>query len=112
MKTVKRILVALTLLFSLTGYANEIKVITSDDGNVTIAEKNQLVQVSVLNVEKSNYKIFVYSPNGELLYQGKMGSETSLGKAFDFGKAEAGTYRFKLVDSAGKVSTYRFATSS
>ena len=112
MKTVKTIITAFMLLTFMANYANDGKVISSTNEEVTITEENELVQVSILNTNNTNYTLAVYSEDGELLYKEELGNASSLGKTFDFNSSVVGTYKFKLIDSEGKVSSYKVKTGS
>lgn len=112
MKTVKTIITAFMLLTFMVNYANDSKVISSTNEEVTITEENELVQVSILNINNTNYTLAVYSEDGELLYKEELGNASSLGKTFDFKSSVVGTYKFKLIDSEGKVSSYKVKTGS
>ena len=110
MKTVKRILVALTMTLTLAMNANTERVISSREGEVTITEDRQLVQLSILNTQQSNYTLTIYGPNGQEIYEGSLGSDNSLGQQFDFSNSVNGTYTFVLTNDAGAVSTYKIKT--
>lgn len=112
MKTVKTIITAFMLLTFMAHYANDGKVITSTTGEITITEENELVQVSILNTNNTNYTLAVYSEDGDLLYKEVLGNANSLGKTFDFKSSVIGTYKFKLIDGKGKVSSYKVKTGS
>jgi len=112
MKTVKTMITAFMLLTFMANYANDLKVIATNDGDITITEDNELVQVSILNTNNATYTLAVYSEGGELLYKESLGNATSLGKTFDFTSSVVGTYKFKLIDGAGKVSSYKVKTGS
>jgi len=112
MKTVKTIITAFMLLTFMANYANDSKVISSATGEITITKENELVQVSILNTNNSEYTLAVYSEDGELLYKENLGNENSLGKTFDFKDSVVGTYKFKLIDSKGKISNYKVKTGS
>lgn len=110
MKTVKRILVALAVTFTLAMNANTERVITSKEGEVTITENHQLVQLSVLNTLESNYTLTIYGPGGQEIYQGNLGNNNSLGQQFDFRTAVNGTYTFVLTNDNGAVSSHKIKT--
>lgn len=112
MKTIRRILMAFALVYSAGVFANDVKVVSGNSGDVTITEDNEMVQVSILNVEKLSYTLFIYSENGDLLYKGKLGNGQSLGRTFDFRDAQSGKYKFKMVSETGKTSIYRVQTGS
>ena len=112
MKTVKTIITAFMLLTFMANYANDGKVISSTRGEITITEENELVQVSILNTNNTNYTLAVYSEYGELLYKEALGNAKSLGKTFDFKNSTVGTYKFMLIDGEGKVSSYKVKTGS
>lgn len=100
MKTMKNVLLTGLLMISMASLANNEKFINKD-GNVTITSENEVVQVSVLNTKNASYQIFIYSEDGTLVFKGRLGSEITLGKAFDFQTAQKGVYTFKLVTNAG-----------
>ncbi|PQB04527.1 hypothetical protein [Aureitalea marina] len=110
MKTVKRILVALAVTCTLAMNANTERVITSKEGEVTITEDRQMVQLSVLNTQESNYTLVIYAPNGQQMYEGELGSANSIGQQFDFTNSVNGTYTFVLTSDAGAVNTYKIKT--
>ena len=102
MKTMKNVMLAGLFVLTLSAFANNEKV-TTKDGNVTITQDNETIAVSVLNTQNAHYKLFIYSEEGTLVFKGILGSETSLGKAFDFQTAEQGTYTFKVVSNNGET---------
>jgi len=106
MKTVQNFLVAIAVMTGMAVQANDNKVISGNEEGVTITKENKQVQISVLNTEEATYNISVYSPVGDLLYEGVLGNDTSLGKVFNFSDAEYGTYRIELSNENGGVSTY------
>ena len=112
MKTVKTIITAFMLLTFMVNYANDNKVITSSDGEITIIDENELVQVSILNTDHSTYTLLLFSEDGTLLYKEKLGNAANLVKTFDFKTSKVGTYKFLLKDSEGKVSSYKVKTGS
>jgi len=99
MKTMKKVLFAGLLMISMASYANE--KFASKDGNVTIIQDEETVNVSILNTKNASYQLFIYSEDGTLVYKGWLGSDVSLGKAFNFQTALEGTYTFKLVSKEG-----------
>jgi hypothetical protein len=107
MKTIKRILMAGMLVVSLSVNANEVREITVKSSDVTIAKKeNHQVEVSILNTEKIAYTLYIYNPNGELVFKEKLGNEASLGKRFDFESALRGNYKFTFVTNNGDKTSY------
>ena len=102
MKTMKNVMLASLFVLSVSAFANNEKV-TTKDGNVTITQENETIAVSVLNTENAAYKLFIYSEDGTLVFKGKLGSNASIGKAFDFQTAQKGIYTFKLVTNAGET---------
>ena len=112
MKTVKTIITAFMLLTFMANYANDKKVITSSNGEVTIINENELVQVSILNTNNATYTLAVYSEGGELLYKEKLGNAASLVKTFDFKTSEVGTYKFLLKSGEGEITSYKVKTGS
>lgn len=112
MKRVKRILVAFALTISMASMANDTKVISGNDGEITITENNELVKVSVLNTTASSYRLVIYSQDGEVMYRGTLGNDQSLGRWFDFKNAPEGTYKFKLVSKDGEIFSYKVKTGT
>ncbi|MCW5520473.1 hypothetical protein J1N09_11520 [Aureitalea sp. L0-47] len=108
MKTIRRILMAGMLVVSLSAAANEEKVITS--GDVTITQDDRQVDVSILNTSENTYTLYIYNPNGELVFKERLGSETSLGKRFDFNSALKGNYKFTFVTNNGERTSYTVKT--
>jgi flagellar hook assembly protein FlgD len=108
MKTIKRILMAGMLVISLSALANEEKVITS--GDVTITQDETRVDVSILNTQENTYTLYIYNPNGELVFKERLGNETSLGKRFDFDSALKGNYKFTFVTGNGERTSYTVRT--
>jgi hypothetical protein len=106
MKTVKRILMAGMLVMSLSVNANEGRVIAVNDGEVTITNEDRQVEVSILNTQKNTYTLYIYNPNGEQVFKGRLGNEASIGKRFDFESALKGKYTFTFVTDAGDKSSY------
>ncbi|MEZ4779232.1 MAG: hypothetical protein R2786_07585 [Flavobacteriaceae bacterium] len=95
MKTIKNVLFTGLVLFSMVVVANNEK--------ITITQENETIAVSVLNTQNATYKLFIYSEDGTLVFKGNLGSNASLGKAFNFQTAQKGTYTFKLVTNAGET---------
>ncbi|NND62669.1 MAG: hypothetical protein HKN48_05700 [Flavobacteriaceae bacterium] len=112
MKTMKRIVAFAVLMVGLTTMANSSKVITTEDDNVTITKVNQLVQVSVLNIEEDMYKLTIYNASGDLVFERYLGDDRSLGKRFDFNKAPKGVYSFVFTTGKGKEVTYSIEAGS
>ncbi|MEZ4859367.1 MAG: hypothetical protein R2781_11210 [Flavobacteriaceae bacterium] len=102
MKTMKNVMLASLFVLSMSAFANYEKV-TTKEGNVTITQENETIAVSVLNTQNATYKLFIYSEDGTLVFKSNLGSEASMGKAFDFQTAQRGTYTFKLVTNAGET---------
>ena len=84
MKTIKRILMAGTLIATLTATANNEKLIVGNNSDVTITNSNETVDISILNTQNNTYTLYIYNPNGELVFKQSLGSDTSLGKRFNF----------------------------
>lgn len=99
MKTIKNVVLTGMLMISMASFANDN--FYNKDGNVTISQQDEIVQVSILNTMNASYQLYIYSEEGTLIYKGRLGSNISLGKAFDFQTAQKGTYTFKLVTNAG-----------
>ena len=112
MKTIRKILMAFALVFSTGVFATNVKVISGNNGEVTITEENEMVQVSILNVNKQSYTLYIYSEDGDLIYRGAFGNDQSLGRTFDFRDAQIGNYKFKMVSETGETSIYRVQTGS
>jgi len=112
MKTVKTIITVFMLLTFMANYANDNKVITSSNGEITIIDENELVQVSISNADHSTYTLLLFSEDGTLLYKEILGNAASIVKTFDFKTSEVGTYKFLLKDGQGKVSSYKVKTGS
>ncbi|MBT8263319.1 MAG: hypothetical protein KJO05_10880 [Bacteroidia bacterium] len=107
MKTIKRILLAGLLVVSVSAYANNEKIIAVNNGDVTITkEENRQVDVSILNTENYSYTLYIYNPNGELVFKEKLGNEASLGRRFDFNSALKGNYKFTFVTDSGNKTTH------
>ena len=102
MKTIKNVLLTSLVLISMVAVANNEKV-TFNDGNVTISQENETLTVSVLNTQNATYRLFIYSEDGTLVFKSNLGSDASLGKAFNFQTAQKGMYTFKLVTNAGET---------
>ncbi len=100
MKTIKNVMLTGLLMISMASFANNVKFINKD-GNVTITSQNEMVQVSVLNTKNASYQLLIFSEDGTLVYKGRLGSDLTIGKAFDFQTAQKGVYTFKLVTNAG-----------
>lgn len=99
MRTIKNVVLTGMLMISMASFAHDN--FYNKDGNVTISKQNEMVQVSILNTMNASYQLYIYSEEGTLIYKGRLGSNISLGKAFDFQTAQEGTYTFKLVTNAG-----------
>ncbi len=113
MKTVKTIFVAIALMISMAAMANDLEVISGMDGNVTITESSNTVSISILNSESVTYKLYIFhSTTGDLVYEGYLGNEKSIGKSFDFENSVKGNYTFKLVASNGEKANYKIKTGS
>ena len=95
MKTIKNVLLIGLVFFSMVALANNEK--------VTITQENETIAVSVLNTQNATYKLFIYSEDGTMVFKSNLGSNASLGKAFNFQTAQKGTYTFKLVTNAGET---------
>ncbi len=112
MKTMKKVLAFAILMLGLTAMANSVKVITEKDDNVTITKVNQLVQVSVLNMEEETYNLAIYNNAGDMVFEDKLGSDLSLGKQFDFNKAPKGEYTFVFTTNNGEELSYSVKAGS
>ncbi|MBX2828262.1 MAG: hypothetical protein KTR22_08870 [Flavobacteriaceae bacterium] len=112
MKTIKRIFVAIAFMSAMAGYANDTKVINGEDATISIVEENKTVQVSILNTQNTSYTLTIYSDTGDLVFEGTLGNDMSLGKVFDFANAEQGNYKFKFVSSNGETHLYTIETGS
>jgi hypothetical protein len=110
MKTIKRILMAGMLVLSFSANANEKRAIAVDNGDVTITKENQQVEVSILNTEKNTYTLYIYHPNGDLVFKERLGNDSSLGKRFDFEYAQKGNYTFTFKTNSGERSSYTVKT--
>lgn len=106
MKTLKNFITVLVLTFSLTSFATNGDNVTTEE-NVTITNTSNTVAISILNTENNSYKLYIYSENGDLVFKSLLGSKTSLGQAFDFNTAEAGTYIFKVVSDEGTITNQK-----
>ena len=102
MKTIKNALFTGLLMISMLAVANTENGIVNE-GNVTISQQNETLTLSVLNTKKESYKLFIYSEDGTMVFKSNLGSDTSLGKAFNFQTAQKGMYTFKLVTNAGET---------
>lgn len=102
----------LMLVVSLSAMANNGKVTINDDRDVTITKENRLVQVSILNIENATYNLDIYNPTGELVFEGTLGNEASIGKLFDFKSAIKGEYTFTFTNDAGERFSYMIKTGS
>lgn len=69
MKTIKRILMAGTLIATLTATANNEKLIVGNNSDVTITNSNETVDISILNTQNNTYTLYIYNPNGELVFK-------------------------------------------
>lgn len=112
MKSIQKMLVALAMMVSFAGFSNDSRVITSKDGDVTIVAKDRMVEVSVLNTAQTNYSLTIFSPAGEVLFEGELGNDNSLGRVFDFNSAMNGTYTFLFTSEDGSVNRYRVNTGN
>lgn len=110
MKTVKRILMAGMLAISMNMLANEDKMITVNSGEVTITQDDRQVDVSILNTRENNYTLYIYNPNGEVVFKEELGNNVSLGKRFDFNSALKGKYTFTFITDAGERNSYTVKT--
>ncbi len=99
MKTIKNIMLAGLLMIGAAANANER--FATKDGNVTITQEKEVVNVSILNTMNATYKLIITSEDGAVVYKGWLGDNLSIGKAFDFQTAPEGTYTFKLVSQNG-----------
>ena len=99
MKTIKNVMLAGLLMIGVAVNANER--FATKDGYVTITQEKEVVNVSILNTKNATYKLIIKSEEGAIVYKGWLGDNLSLGKAFDFQTAPAGTYTFKLVSQDG-----------
>lgn len=105
MKTTKRFLALAVFMIALTAMANSGKVVTNDEGNVTITKVNHRIQVSVLNTNEKTYSLKIYNAGNELVYNEDLGNNNSLGKQFDFNNAPKGNYTFVLSTNGGEDFT-------
>lgn len=112
MKTIKNVLLAGLLMITAVAAANDIKVVTTEGGNVTITENDKKVSVSVLNTFETAYQLFIYDTKGNLMYHGDLGAETSIGAIFDFEGAKRGNYTFTLVNEENERQSYSIKTGS
>jgi len=97
MKTLRNFIILTGLLVSFSGFATTEEVVNED--NVTIVNEANTVAVSILNTNQASYQLYIYSEAGDLVFKSRLGSKTSLGKAFDFETAEKGSYTFKVVSN-------------
>lgn len=102
MKTIKNMFVAGMLTLSLAAVANEDKLNTTAGSDVTITKNDGQVELSILNTTMTTFTLYIYNPNGELVFNGVLGNETSLGKTFDFSSAKKGKYVFTLENENGQ----------
>ncbi|HPF10601.1 MAG TPA: hypothetical protein PKW08_04780 [Flavobacteriaceae bacterium] len=102
MKTLKNVMLAGLFAMTMNSYANNVPVFDID-GNVTISQEADKVQVSILNTANVTYQLIIYSEDGTLVYKGWLGNAVSLGRAFDFQTAQKGTYTFKLISKEGAL---------
>ena len=112
MKTMKNVLIAGLLMITAAVAANDIKVVTTEGGNVTITENQKKVSISVLNTLQSEYQLFIYDTKGNLMYRGTLGADNSIGRVFDFEGAKRGNYTFTLVSEDNVRQSYRIKTGS
>jgi hypothetical protein len=112
MKTIKRMLIAGMLTATLTAVANEDKIVTSNADNVTITKNDGQVQISILNRNRTTFTLYIYNPNGELVFKDVLGNDTSLGKEFDFSSAIKGKYVFTLVNADGEKTFHTVKAGS
>ena len=105
-------MIAGMFMLTLTAMANDGKVISEKERDVTITESKEMVDISILNVEKSDYTLYIFNPNGEVVYNGKLGNEASLVRRFDFKGAIEGKYTFKFMTTSGENFTYTLTTGS
>lgn len=112
MKRVQKFLVAGMFMLTLTAMASDGKVISEKGKEVTITEEKEMVDVSILNTANDNYTLYIINPNGEVVFNGTLGNDASLGKRFDFKGAIEGKYTFRFTTSAGERFTYSVRTGS
>ena len=112
MKTVRNLLVATAFMVTLSTMATDGKVITGEKHTVTITENKEIVDVSILNTDNQDYTLYIINPNGELVFSGKLGNDSSLVKRFDFKGAIEGNYTFKFKTNVGDNFTYNLKTGS
>ncbi|KAA3622528.1 MAG: hypothetical protein DWP94_08055 [Flavobacterium sp.] len=110
MKTIKRILMAGTLVATLSATANNDKLIVGNNSDVTITNSNETVDISILNTQNNTYTLYIYNPNGELVFKQSLGNDASLGKRFNFEWAHKGDYTFTFVTNQGERSSYQVKT--
>jgi len=58
--------------------------------------KGQKLIVSALNKEKSNYSVFIYNRNHELIQKNDLGNSFIVDRIFDFKGSEKTTYMVKI----------------
>lgn len=102
----KRILLAGMFVLCGSVLANVEKEVTVNNGEVTIIKNDGRIDLSILNTKNNTYTIHIYNPNGDLVYKDVLGSETSIGRRFDFDWALEGKYIFKLTNSNGERTSY------
>ncbi|MFD0861189.1 hypothetical protein ACFQ1M_03135 [Sungkyunkwania multivorans] len=106
MKKLRALAAVMTLAMSYTMTASDGKGLKGSKVQApSIRVENNLVSVSILNRELAQYRVAIYDEYGELMYQGGLGDEISLGKMFDFSIAKKGYYTFKFSNDNG----YRFS---
>lgn len=112
MNKVRNTMIAGLLMLTVSAMASDGKVISSEERDVTITENNEMVNISILNTENSDYSLYIINPNGEVVFKGKLGNDTSLVKRFDFKGAIKGNYTFKFKTSSGENFVYTLRTGA
>lgn len=111
MKTIRKFLVTGLFLATLSTMANN-KVTMTKKGDVTIAAQEKMVQISVLNTKEIAYTLHILNSKGERIFTEFLGSNKSLGCAFDFSGADRGVYTFEFVGSNGERFSQQVKTGS
>jgi hypothetical protein len=61
-----------------------------------IMQKNENLDISILNIEGGDVNVALYAPNGKRLVNDKVSGIQSVGKRYDLSKLTAGTYRIVI----------------
>ena len=96
-------------LYKLTN-PDKIEIFMNNITNLVGEIKNETVDISILNTQNNTYSLYIYNPNGELVFKQSLGSDTSLGKRFNFEWAHKGDYKFTFVTNQGERSSYLVKT--